>query len=248
MIGRRFLASVCTAVMLLAAGCSNSDTLSETGSEPLVSESSASEIRELAPVSTDNFTFTAVTQADYSEQLEKIQEEKGDVIILGNLERLCTEHEYGCEDEECIEFLGREWTLFGTPVDPGNNEDLFSYFVSAEAKDGRKCCLAVCQYSNLPSIDGPVIEGYEICADAAKELAELIRNTEISEFEWVGNGTYSENGIEIIYSYKGGKAFVESYLYGLSNDEIEEKFSSMSEEKFNEWLEKQAEIYYESKK
>ena len=50
--------------------------------------------------------------------------------------RICDE-DVLCTEEECAEYLGRLWALFGEPDDPEGYEDFYSYAVTAES-DGVK--------------------------------------------------------------------------------------------------------------
>ena len=148
--------------------------------------------------------------------------------------RICDE-DVLCTEEECAEYLGRLWALFGEPDDPEGYEDFYSYAVTAES-DGEKHYFLAAQYCGMPTIYGAPES-----ADAAKELVELIRNTPPADYEW--KGEYTDYDVEMTYRVKGGIASAQDQPLGFWDEEteilnhiIDRVFDVMSADDANAWV------------
>lgn len=186
-------------------------------------------------------------KADYmvainqSEELEKIHGR----ITQSCICRLFDEEKMDCPSEEYnAMILGKIWALFGNPDAPNMYEDFYSYAVSAKDKDGNILYLDVYQYAGMPSIGGPIGEGFENFEAAAAELKELIYSTEPTDYEW--NGTYEDYSVNMKYYVKNGVAGAEDSFqdvmeeyYGFDGDELnknlEKLFANMSADEINQW-------------
>lgn len=239
------------AMLLSAAGCvrdESSEMPSETDnySEIFVETTSADSNSELSvpdSVKGAKFTYSRAQRSQYEEQIDRMIQETGNDYPIGLIGHLYENDE--CSDIECAEILGRLWTIFGKPDDPSTYDESYNYTVAATDSDGKTYYVEVFQYGDSPLVGGPICEGYEKCSEIAQDIAELIKTAEIADYEWTTE--YSESSLDILYGAKDGKAFSKSYVYGVSEDEIDEKFSSMSEEEFNKWYAEIQEAYISKK-
>lgn len=100
---------------------------------------------------------------------------------------------------ECALVLGKLNTLFGEPTLSANFDDVYTYYVVAEAPGKEPVGLCIHEYNNAPSVDYPV--GSE---DAAKALADAINAAEPADYEY--NIKFGEDFSMVTYFVKDGKA------------------------------------------
>lgn len=177
------------------------------------------------------YTFRHIKPDTFRQYLANTGGEHAGMEVLC---RICGE-DVICSEEQCAEYLGRLWALFGAPDDPEEYEDFYSYTILAEQEDTAQY-FHVVQYCGLPTIYGAP-EG----AEAAGELAALIRRTPPADYEW--KGAYAEYDVEMTYRVCGGIASAEDQPLGFWDEEteilnhiIDRVFEVMSDDEANDWL------------
>ncbi len=177
------------------------------------------------------YTFRHIKPETFRQYLAKTGGEHAGMEVLC---RICGD-DVICSEEQCAEYLGRLWALFGAPDDPEEYEDFYGYTIIAE-QDGATQYIHIVQYSGLPTIYGAP-EG----AEAAGELAALIRRTPPADYEWTG--AYADYDVEMTYRVRGGIASAEDQPLGFWDEEtellnhiIDRVFEVMSDDEANAWL------------
>ncbi len=113
-------------------------------------------------------------------------------------------------EEKYALFFGKVRTLFG--VNDSISEDwecMYNYNITAEDEQGNKLYFSIYHGPRGSSIATPFRD--ELPPDYAKakaELIELINNAEPADYEW--EGVYEDIPVNIKYTVKDGKAYVES--------------------------------------
>lgn len=103
-------------------------------------------------------------------------------------------------------FIGQLYTLFGKPdYLTTNNEDLLSYVVAAEDKNGKIIYLEVYYGPSGPAIGG--LDGEEYIL-AANELEKIIMAAKPTDFEI--ESTYEDVGVTIKMGVKHGRPYYDN--------------------------------------
>lgn len=212
--------------------------------ETIIVETTA---KEEASVEMSNiYKFNRAEHMDMIYQSERLNEKYGNVVESCICRLFDEEKEICPSEKDCALILGRIWALFGEPDDPKMYEDFYSYVIAAENEQGDVLYLNIYQYSGMPSVGGPIGEGFENYEIAAAQLAELIYSTEPVDYEW--SGSYEDYDVYIKYSVENGIAkYEDSYAkmleakYGFDpyelNKFLDKIFADMTAEEINAWVE-----------
>ena len=124
-------------------------------------------------------------------------------------------------DEEYALFYGRCQTLFGEPNCKSKDwESMYDYHIKATADDGSVLYLVIYHGPGCSSTAIPV-ENHGIDTapyEAARaELLKLINSAEPADYVW--ESIYADIPVNITYTVKNGRAYVESSFDGDDFDE-----------------------------
>ncbi|MDE6501387.1 MAG: hypothetical protein K2L10_04825 [Ruminococcus sp.] len=153
-------------------------------------------------------------------KFRKATEEELSALEMNGCSKLCSVYDLDCTDEKFALFFGKLITLFGEPdYTTDDYENMYSYWITAE--DGQsKIYLEVYHGASVASVGGKPMgtdrEQEKIYMKVAGELISFIESAEPSDYEW--QGVYEDIPVNIKYTVKDGKTFIE-YEYPAESEE-----------------------------